>query len=106
MRDRIRVNLVNPGWMDTPAEDAIQRRYHGAGDDWLERASERQPFGRLIDPAEVARTICFLLSDESGLMTGACIDFDQSVHRRRQRPQTVPDRRLAMTIRVFTVSEC
>ena len=30
MRDRIRVNLLNPGWMDTPAEDAIQRRYHGA----------------------------------------------------------------------------
>ena len=79
MRDRIRVNLVNPGWMITAGEDAIQRRYHGAGDDWLERASEQQPFGRLIDPDEVARTICFLLSDESGMMTGASIDFDQSV---------------------------
>ena len=79
MRDRIRVNLMNPGWMDTPAEDATQRRYHGAGDGWLEEAASSQPLGRLIDPAEVARVICFLLSDESGLMTGANIDFDQSV---------------------------
>jgi len=79
MRDRIRVNLLNLGWMDTPAEDVIQRRYHGAGDGWLERAAERQPFGRLIDPVEVGRMICFLLSEESGLMTGAVLDFDQSV---------------------------
>jgi NAD(P)-dependent dehydrogenase (short-subunit alcohol dehydrogenase family) len=79
MRDRIRVNLLNPGWMDTPAEDSIQRRYHGAGDDWLERAEAEQPFGRLLKPDEVARGICFLLSDESGMMTGACLDFDQTV---------------------------
>jgi NAD(P)-dependent dehydrogenase (short-subunit alcohol dehydrogenase family) len=78
-RDRIRVNLLNPGWMDTPAEDAIQRRYHGAGDDWLARAEAEQPFGRLLKPDEVARGICFLLSDESGMMTGACLDFDQTV---------------------------
>jgi NAD(P)-dependent dehydrogenase (short-subunit alcohol dehydrogenase family) len=78
-RDRIRVNLLNPGWMDTPGEDAIQRRYHGAGDDWLARAEAEQPFGRLLKPDEVARGICFLLSDESGMMTGACLDFDQTV---------------------------
>jgi NAD(P)-dependent dehydrogenase (short-subunit alcohol dehydrogenase family) len=90
MRDRIRVNLVNPGWMITRGEDAIQRRYHGAGDDWLERASAQQPFGRLIDPDEVARTICFLLSDESGLMTGASIDFDQSVTGAGNAPKPTP----------------
>jgi NAD(P)-dependent dehydrogenase (short-subunit alcohol dehydrogenase family) len=78
-RDRIRVNLLNPGWMDTPAEDSVQRRYHGAGDDWLERAEAQQPFGRLLKPDEVARGICFLLSEESGMMTGACLDFDQTV---------------------------
>ena len=85
-RDRIRVNLLNPGWMDTPAEDAIQRRYHGAGDDWLARAEADQPFGRLLKPAEVARGICFLLSDESGMMTGACLDFDQTVIGAGRRP--------------------
>lgn len=79
MRNRIRVNLLNLGWMDTPAEDVVQRRYHGAGDDWLAKAEATQPLGRLIKTDEVARTICFLLSDESGLMTGAIIDFDQAV---------------------------
>ena len=79
MRNHIRVNLVNLGWMDTPHEDEIQRRYHGAGDGWLAQAEAEQPFGRLIKPPEVARILCFLLSDESGLMTGASIDFDQSI---------------------------
>jgi NAD(P)-dependent dehydrogenase (short-subunit alcohol dehydrogenase family) len=91
MRDRIRVNLLNLGWMDTPAEDGIQRRYHGAGDDWLEKAEAAQPLGRLIKPDEVARTICFLLSDESGLMTGASIDFDQSVRGSGSVPKPAPD---------------
>lgn len=79
MRDRIRVNLLNPGWMDTPTEDATQRRWHNAQDGWLQKAESEQPLGRLIKPDELARTILFLLSDESGLMTGAIIDFDQSV---------------------------
>lgn len=79
MRDRIRVNLLQPGWMDTPGEDGIQRRFHDADDDWLERAETGQPFGRLIKPDELARAIAFLASDDSGLMTGAVIDFDQSV---------------------------
>jgi NAD(P)-dependent dehydrogenase (short-subunit alcohol dehydrogenase family) len=91
MRDRIRVNLLNLGWMDTPAEDNIQRRYHGAGDDWLARAEAAQPLGRLIKPDEVARTICFLLSDESGLMTGASIDFDQSVQGSGYVPKPARD---------------
>jgi NAD(P)-dependent dehydrogenase (short-subunit alcohol dehydrogenase family) len=79
MRDRVRVNLLNPGWMDTPTEDATQRKWHNAQDGWLEKAERDQPMGRLIKPDELARTIMFLLSDESGLMTGAVIDFDQSV---------------------------
>ena len=79
MRDHIRVNLVNLGWMDTPAEHLVQRDVHGLGEDWLVRAEAEQPFGRLIKPEEAARTICYLLSDESGMMTGASLDFDQSV---------------------------
>ncbi len=79
MRDRIRVNLLNPGWMDTPTEDATQRKWHNAQDGWLQKAESEQPLGRLIKPDELARTIMFLLSEESGLMTGAVIDFDQSV---------------------------
>jgi NAD(P)-dependent dehydrogenase (short-subunit alcohol dehydrogenase family) len=76
---RIRVNGLNIGWMSTPGEDRIMRLYHGASDDWLAKAEAAQPFGRLIDPTEVARVCAFLVGPESGLMTGSIIDFDQSV---------------------------
>lgn len=77
--ERVRVNLINPGWMDTPAEDAIQKKFHEAPDNWLEQAEAGMAFGRILKPAEVARGICFMLSDESGMMTGASIDFDQTM---------------------------
>ena len=67
MWDRIRVNHINPGWMDTPGEDVIQRRFHSGGKDWLEEAEAQKPFGRLIKPDELAATIAFLASDESGI---------------------------------------
>lgn len=79
VNDRIRVNQLNLGWMLTPTEHEIQKRYHDAPDDWAEQAGARLPWGRLIDPAEVARVLCFLLSDESGIMSGVAIDFDQTV---------------------------
>ena len=59
MRSRIRVNAINVGWMDTPAEDVVQRRYHSAGGDWLPAAEARMPFGRLLKPQEVARAVAF-----------------------------------------------
>jgi NAD(P)-dependent dehydrogenase (short-subunit alcohol dehydrogenase family) len=79
MPDRIRVNGLNIGWMDTPGEHDIQMRYHTDDKDWLKKAEAKQPFGRLIKPMEVARAVAYLASDESGLMTGANVDFDQQV---------------------------
>ena len=66
-------------WMDPPGEDRIQKTYHNAADGWLENAERQQPFGRLLKPREVAKTIAYLSCDESGLMTGSLIDCDQSV---------------------------
>jgi len=77
--EQIRVNLINPGWMDTPAEDVVQKKFHDAPDDWKAQAEAELSFGRLLDPAEVARGICFMLSGESGMMSGASIDFDQTM---------------------------
>lgn len=90
MRRHIRVNTLALGWMDTPGEDEIQRRYHAAGPDWLEKAEASQPFGRLLKPEEVARAIAFLASDESGLMTGSVVDFDQSVAGAGSQPVPPP----------------
>jgi len=77
--DRIRVNGLNIGWMDTPGEQSIQSRYHNAPKDWLTKAERGQPFGRLLKTAEVAKAIAFLASDESGMMTGSIVDFDQTI---------------------------
>lgn len=75
---RIRVNGINLGWTDTPGEHAIQAR-DGAPADWLVRAAPQQPFGRLIEPRDVAGLAVYLLSDAAEMMTGALIDFDQNV---------------------------
>lgn len=79
IKHRIRVNGLNIGWMATPGEDAIMKLRHDAKDGWLEEAAVGQPFGRLIDPREVAKAVAYLASAESGLMTGANIDFDQTI---------------------------
>lgn len=79
LRNRIRVNGLNIGWMASDGEDRIQREVHGAPADWLATAAAGQPFGRLVDPDEVARAVAYLASEESGLMTGSVINFDQSV---------------------------
>jgi NAD(P)-dependent dehydrogenase (short-subunit alcohol dehydrogenase family) len=80
LKHRIRVNGLNIGWMDSPAEHMIQKKFHAADEGWLERAEKAQPFGRLIKPTEVAEFAAILLSERSGLMTGSVIDFDQSVN--------------------------
>jgi len=79
LKFRIRVNGLNIGWMSTPGEDRIMKTYHDAKDGWLDAAVKTKPFGRLLDPKEVARACAYLCSDESGLMTGSNIDFDQNV---------------------------
>ncbi len=77
--DGIRVNCINPGWMDTPGEDTTQRRFHSDGQDWLEEAEARMPSGHLIKTDEIAAAIAFLASDESGVMTGSLVDYDQAI---------------------------
>jgi len=76
---RIKVNGLNIGWVDTPGEDAVLKRFHNAKEGWLAEAESGRPWGRLMKPDEVARAIAFLASEESGLMTGSVIDFDQVV---------------------------
>ncbi|MFI9284831.1 SDR family oxidoreductase [Streptomyces werraensis] len=77
--DRIRINGLNIGWTATEGEDVTQRTFHGAGDDWRERAAARLPMGRLGRPDEIADFVVLLLSDRSGVVTGSVIDWDQNV---------------------------
>jgi NAD(P)-dependent dehydrogenase (short-subunit alcohol dehydrogenase family) len=77
--DRVRINGLNIGWTDTPGEDATQRMFHGAGDDWRDEAARKLPMGRLGQVDEIADFVVFLLSARSGVVTGSIIDWDQNV---------------------------
>ena len=77
--DRVRVNALNMGWTATPGEHVTQMRWHGRSENWLAEVDREQPFGRLLRAEDIARAIAFLASDESALMTGAVVDFDQTV---------------------------
>ena len=89
MWSNIRVNAVSPGWIDTPGEHQTRVSFHGAAETWLEEAEASQPFGRLIKVDELARMITYLASDESGVMTGSIVHYDQSVPGAGNPPQPV-----------------
>jgi NAD(P)-dependent dehydrogenase (short-subunit alcohol dehydrogenase family) len=76
---RIRCNGILTGWMDTPGENATQQTFHGVRGDWLAKAEAAQPMGQLVKPHQVAGLAAYLLSPESGVITGALIDYDQRV---------------------------
>lgn len=76
--DRIRVNGVNLGWTDTPGEVVVQR-LQGAPENWLELGEKASPFGRLLKAGDVGKLCSFLLSDDSGILTGSNMDYSQRV---------------------------
>jgi NAD(P)-dependent dehydrogenase (short-subunit alcohol dehydrogenase family) len=85
-KDKIRVNAVCPGPIDTPMlrvfvarpdqkspvaidpEDLVRKRVHGA-----------VPLGRTGKPEEIANAALFLLSDEASFITGAALAVDGGV---------------------------
>jgi dihydroanticapsin dehydrogenase len=74
-RAGIRVNVICPGWIDTPFNDpAIE---HSGGMDAVAPFIEAMvPMGRQGRPEEVADIVAFLASDASRLMTGSVVVAD------------------------------
>jgi glucose 1-dehydrogenase len=67
---RIRVNLIHPGWTDTPGE----RKYFS--EEVLAQAGARLPVGRLARPEEIARGVLFLVDPDSEYITGSTLSID------------------------------
>jgi glucose 1-dehydrogenase len=67
---RIRVNIVHPGWTDTPGE----RKYFS--EDELKRIGPTLPARRLARPDEIARAIVFLLDPASEYINGVTMTVD------------------------------
>jgi dihydroanticapsin dehydrogenase len=74
-RQGVRVNVICPGWIDTPFNDpAIEA---GGGKEALAPFVDQMvPIGRQGTPDEVADVVAFLASDEARLMTGSIITVD------------------------------
>jgi glucose 1-dehydrogenase len=70
---RIRVNIVTPGWIDTPGE----RKF--ASEETIGRAGAKLPWKRLGTPAEVARGVVFLCDPASEYITGSSLVIDGGI---------------------------
>jgi NAD(P)-dependent dehydrogenase (short-subunit alcohol dehydrogenase family) len=75
-RDRIRVNLINVGWTLTEGEHRV-KRLEGKGEDWVAEALATRPFGRLLEPRDIAYAAAYFASDESACVTGSVLDLEQ-----------------------------
>ncbi len=77
VKDRIRVNCVCPGTVETPFVDAYLAKYH-AGEEEATRVQlrARQPLGRLGQPDEIAYAMLYLASDEAAFVTGSALIID------------------------------
>lgn len=67
---RIRVNLLVPGWIDTPGE----RKW--VPDDELYRQGANLPWGRLGTPEDVGNVATFLASDAADYVSGSTYYVD------------------------------
>ncbi len=70
LRYKIRVNILYPGWTDTPGE----RKYFTEDD--LKRVGPTLPAGRLARPEEMARGVLFLVDPASEYVNGITLRMD------------------------------
>lgn len=70
---RIRVNIVHPGWIDTPGE----RKFFT--EEQLAEGAAKLPWKRLGRPEEVGKSVAFILSDDAEYMTGGTVTVDGGV---------------------------
>ena len=70
---KIRVNIIHPGWIDTPGE----RKFFS--EEQIQAGGQRLPWGRMGTPDEIAKGIAFLLSDDADYMTGGTMTMDGGV---------------------------
>lgn len=72
-RDRIRVNLIHPGWIDTPGE-----RKFFSEQTLVERAA-KLPMKRLGRADEIGRGVVFLCNPASEYITGSTLTIDGGI---------------------------
>ncbi|GAA3759200.1 SDR family oxidoreductase [Plantactinospora mayteni] len=75
--DRVRVNVICPGPVDTPMLPTFFGRDPGANmQDLMSEFIGLVPLGRPASPEEIAGVVAFLASDDAGFVTGVTIPID------------------------------
>jgi len=72
-RYRIRVNVIHPGWIDTPGE----RKFFT--DEQLTEAARTIPWQRMGQPDEIGELVNFVMSDACDYMTGSTLLMDGGI---------------------------
>ena len=67
----IRVNVVSPGPVGTRAWWSWQVRTPPSNRGLLDYMATQVPIGRVADPAEIAKAVAFLASDDASFVAGA-----------------------------------
>ena len=67
---KINVNLIEPGWIDTPGERAT------FGLERMAVEGPKLPWGRIGQPSDIGRAALFLASDDADYVTGAVLRVD------------------------------
>jgi glucose 1-dehydrogenase len=69
-RHRINVNVIEPGWIDTPGER------EAFDEEVIRSEGEKLPWGRLGEPEEVGKAAAFLASGDANYITGTVLSVD------------------------------
>lgn len=67
---RINVNVIEPGWIETPGEHAA------FGAETIRQEGAKLPWGRLGTPTDIGRAALFLASDYADYVTGSVLVVD------------------------------
>ncbi|MFN8445699.1 MAG: SDR family oxidoreductase [Caldilineaceae bacterium] len=68
--NHINVNVVNPGWIDTPGE-----RDHFSEEE-IQDGGKRIPWGRIGQPEDIGKAVAYLASDDADYVTGSVLRVD------------------------------
>jgi glucose 1-dehydrogenase len=70
---RINVNVIEPGWIDTPGE------HEAFGDELMAKAGSALPWGRFGTPEDIGKAVAFLASNDADYITGAALRVDGGI---------------------------
>jgi glucose 1-dehydrogenase len=67
---RVNVNVINPGWIDTPGERVFYTEQQ------IQESGKLLPWGRIGTPEDIGKAVAFLASDDADYITGSILRVD------------------------------